>query len=537
MLKNYDIVIVGGGPTGSIASLLLAEKGLKIALIERNSQPYPHPRAIALNGYSLSIIKHLLDDQWENFEFTTAVEVGYVLSKDKMDEPFGKMQPPVIEGKVLDLDNYGFLNWFNQPQLEGLLRLKMESNSNIDCYYNHSAIVMYEDDKNYLKIQNHDNNAIAEISSKYLIGADGGGSFIRKQMGAKLTTLGKAISFLVVDIESSRDALRPGKSFDSGGHQIIDPIGKRPTTFINMTGKKHGTYKNNFRFEFALKDGENFTQMQSPDSIEKLVEPFLKKNSFKILRSTVYKFNSMISEMWRANNTFTIGDATHQTSPFLGQGLNLGIRNTFNLIKKIDLVNKGVSEASILDKYQVECFPDSQFIIKQSLFMGNMLFNVKPHINFLRSIIYFFKGARGSPIDLFPAFVPETITVPNGFKPGKTNQKGYPMYNFMTKEGFPRSLREYKPFEYRVLCNNSSVQIDKLLKNIDKAIKPLCIVLSEGLNGEKTSDDILVCAPRKEDKKMHRKLFNKADYVLMAPGYTMLGTYKNGEEDYLFADY
>ena len=102
-----------------------------------------------------------------------------------------------------------------------------------------------------------------------------------------------------------------------------------------MTGKKHGTYKNNFRFEFALKDGENFTQMQSPDSIEKLVEPFLKKNGFKILRSTVYKFNSMISEMWRANNTFTIGDATHQTSPFLGQGLNLGIRNTFNLIKKI----------------------------------------------------------------------------------------------------------------------------------------------------------------------------------------------------------
>ena len=36
---------------------------------------------------------------------------------------------------------------------------------------------------------------------------------------------------------------------------------------------------------------------------------------------------------------------------------------------------------------------------------------------------------------------------------------------------------------------------------------------------------------------MHRKLFNKADYVLMAPGYTMLGTYNNGEEDKLFADY
>ena len=538
MSHNYDVRLNGCGPVGGIASLLLGTRGFKVAVIDLNKSPYPHPRAVGLNGYSMSIIETVLKDSWKEFQFTSAVEVGYVMGVTQMDKPFGKMEPPIIEGKVLDLDKYGFLNWFNQPQLEKLLRIQIKKNKNITTYFGTESLVLWEEkSRNCLQIQKTASGKTETITSKYLIGADGGGSFVRKQMGANLKTLGKAISFLVADIEAPASSLKEGMHFDAGGWQIIDPSGKRPTTFINMSGKKHGTYKNNFRFEFALKDGENFTQMQSPDSIEKLVEPFLKKNSFKILRSTVYKFNSMISEMWRANNTFTIGDATHQTSPFLGQGLNLGIRNTFNLIKKIDLVNKGVSEASILDKYQVECFPDSQFIIKQSLFMGNMLFNVKPHINFLRSIIYFFKGARGSPIDLFPAFVPETITVPNGFKPGKTNQKGYPMYNFMTKEGFPRSLREYKPFEYRVLCNNSSVEINKVLKNIEKAIKPLCIVLSEGLNGEKTSDDILVCAPRKEDKKMHRKLFDKADYVLMAPGYTMLGTYNNGEEDKLFADY
>ena len=44
-------------------------------------------------------------------------------------------------------------------------------------------------------------------------------------------------------------------------------------------------------------------------------------------------------------------------------------------------------------------------------------------------------------------------------------------------------------------------------------------------------------AQRNEDRKMHRKLFNKADYVLMAPGYTMLGTYKSGQENKLIADY
>ena len=117
----------------------------------------------------------------------------------------------------------------------------------------------------------------------------------------------------------------------------------------------------------------------------------------------------------------------------------MGIRNTYNLVSKINLVEGGISKSSILDNYQIECYPDSKFIIKQSLFMGGMLFNIKPHINLLRSIIHFFNGKRGKPLDLFPAFVPETITVPNGFNPNKSSQKGYPMYNYMTKDGFPRS--------------------------------------------------------------------------------------------------
>ena len=97
--------------------------------------------------------------------------------------------------------------------------------------------------------------------------------------------------------------------------------------------------------------------------------------------------------------------------------------------------------------------------------MGGLLFNVKPHINLLRKIVYSFNGGRGKPLNLFPAFVPETITIPNGFKPKKTNQKGYPMYNYISKKGFPRSLREYMPYNFRVLCNNSSQKIDKLVDN------------------------------------------------------------------------
>ena len=57
----------------------------------------------------------------------------------------------------------------------------------------------------------------------------------------------------------------------------------------------------------------------------------------------------------------------------------MGIRNTYNLVSKINLVESGISKSSILDNYyQIECYPDSKFIIKQSLLWA-MLFNIKPH--------------------------------------------------------------------------------------------------------------------------------------------------------------
>lgn len=537
MKEDFDVIILGCGPVGAIAALLLAEKDINVALVEKNGQPYPYPRAVGLNGYSMSVIENLLGKLWKKFEFTSAVEVGYMLDKTKMSKPFGKMEPPLINEKLLDLDKYGFLNWFNQPQLENLLREAITKNKLVTTFFNNEALVMWEDEKNYLRIQDLNTNKTDTISAKYLIGADGGGSFVRKQIGAPLRSLGKSIYFLIVDIDAPRSALNPGMDFDAGGHQIIDPSGERPTTFLLLNGKKHGTYKNKFRFEFALKDGENFARMQSPKKIKSLVSYFLNPNDIKIERSTIYKFNSMISEKWRANNIFTIGDATHQTSPFLGQGLNLGIRNTFNLISKIGLVEKGISDQNILDNYQIECYPDSKFIIKQSLFMGGLLFNVQPYINFIRKIVYFFNGGKGKPLNLFPAFVPETITVPNGFRPKKVNQKGYPMYNYITKDGFPRSLREHMPFCYRVLTNKRANSLSETFQNLPDELKPLIVTLSNGRDGEKTSDSTLVCAQRPDDLKMHDKLFKNANYILMAPGYTMLGTYSEGEERKLSRDY
>ena len=41
MSKSFDAIIVGSGPVGSIASLLLAERNFNVAIVEKNKHPYP----------------------------------------------------------------------------------------------------------------------------------------------------------------------------------------------------------------------------------------------------------------------------------------------------------------------------------------------------------------------------------------------------------------------------------------------------------------------------------------------------------------
>ena len=53
------------------------------------------------------------------------------------------------------LDHYGFINWFNQPQLERLLRAKIEDDGGIEALYGHEALVLWEDEKNYITIKNN----------------------------------------------------------------------------------------------------------------------------------------------------------------------------------------------------------------------------------------------------------------------------------------------------------------------------------------------------------------------------------------------
>jgi 3-(3-hydroxy-phenyl)propionate hydroxylase len=130
---------------------------------------------------------------------------------------------------------------------------------------------------------------------------------------------------------------------------VGDP--KRPH-FFSPLGKRH------HRFDCLLLPGESTSEFSTPEKAWALLaERRVTSDDVEIVRQTVYTFEYRLAQRWREGRLFLMGDAAHTISPLLGQGMSSGIRDAANLGWKLNLVLRGLADASILESYETERRP------------------------------------------------------------------------------------------------------------------------------------------------------------------------------------
>ena len=93
----------------------------------------------------------------------------------------------------------------------------------------------------------------------------------------------------------------------------------------------------------------------------------------RVRRAAVYQFHAAIAEQWQQGRIFLAGDAAHQTPPFLGQGMNSGMRDVINLAWKLPLVLSGRCAPSLLETYQAERDDHAHDLVSWAVDMGNLM--------------------------------------------------------------------------------------------------------------------------------------------------------------------
>jgi 2-polyprenyl-6-methoxyphenol hydroxylase-like FAD-dependent oxidoreductase len=343
----HDVIQVGLGPVGLTMAALTGQAGHSIAVIERHEGLFGLPRAGHIDHEIVRILQSLdcegpvLEDSYPTLDYVWVNGEGETL----LEFDWGAK---AVSGYNSDYMQY-------QPVLEDALASRVRADPNVTMFCGWEAVAFEEHDdhvevvirKTALEPGNPRPVVTDEervLRGRYLIGADGASSTVRRWLGIERSDLGFNERWLDVDARMKRPL-----TFDFDCGQICDPA--RPITVLPL-GKRHR------RWEWALLPGETVEQMQRPETAWRLLADLgLGPDDLEIVRQLVYTFEARTAEQWRRGRTFLIGDAAHTMPPFMGQGMCSGMRDAKNLVWKLDLVLRGLAPDALLDTFEQELRP------------------------------------------------------------------------------------------------------------------------------------------------------------------------------------
>ncbi|MEY2853775.1 MAG: hypothetical protein RL030_907, partial [Pseudomonadota bacterium] len=359
---DFDVVIIGCGPTGALAATLCGLAGLSTLVVDRETTPFSLPRAVHLDhemmrifqgcGVAARLLPKMRDTDGH-------LHIGADRQVIRYMGTVGKPRPFGWSGDY----------FFYQPEVEAALRERFAGFPHVSVRLG-TEFQSLQQDAEGVTVE-LGGTSPARVSARWLIGCDGASSPVRKCLGIPLDDLGFEEPWLVVDAEVNGPVRFPSLTGvpDTADLQrlsvmVCDPA--RPATVVPGRG-------NHRRWEFMLLPGESDEAMMAPDSVQRLVAPWLLDTPHEIIRAATYRFHGLVAKNWRQGRVFLAGDAAHQTPPFFGQGMCHGLRDVANLCWKLALVANGKSDAALLDTYQAERDPHVRAIIGAAIEAGRYI--------------------------------------------------------------------------------------------------------------------------------------------------------------------
>lgn len=351
---DYDVIIVGLGPTGGTLANLLAMNNVSVLILEKEANMYNLPRAVHFDDEIMRV--------FQTIGITKSLSKKLIINKGtKFIDDNGELLLDWPRPKKITENGWYPSYRFHQPDLERSLRYNFKKYKNVTTVQN-AEVCNTINKKNYVEVnyKNTKTNKIYSLKSKYLIGCDGANSFLRNEINSEMEHLGFEQRWAVIDVILKR------KKMDLPDRTIQYCSQSRPATYCRNVGKRR-------RWEIALKKNENSDTFFEEKTLWKFLSRWIAPDDAHIERKTIYKFQSAIAKKWRKGRIFLVGDAAHLTPPFMGQGMCAGIRDASNLAWKITMCCKKGHNEKLLDTYQSERSSNVRDYIKTAMKMGELL--------------------------------------------------------------------------------------------------------------------------------------------------------------------
>ncbi|MDR2256036.1 MAG: FAD-dependent monooxygenase [Arthrobacter sp.] len=366
MTQPIDVLVVGSGPSGASAAVLLARHGLSVTLVTRAAWAADSPRAHITNQRTMEVLRAIgLEDGAQAVAEPRAAMANQVLCTSIAGEEFGRLwswgNAPERQGEYLASSPSQGCD-LPQDRLEPLL-LGEAGRLGVTLRFGTKLLEFAQDaDGVSAVVEDQSTGQRQSLRAAYLLGADGGQSKIAAALNLPFEgTAGMADAMNVrftADL-SRHVAHRPGSLFE-----VIQP---QREEFLG-----HGMLRmvrpwNDWVASFVyLGDRQSkLTEQEAKAEIEALIgDPTIEVTVTGLFP---WRVNHVVATRYHEGRVICLGDAVHRHPPMHGLGANTCVQDAFNLAWKLALVIRGQADASLLETYTAERAPVGRQIVDRAI--------------------------------------------------------------------------------------------------------------------------------------------------------------------------